>query len=1078
MKTSFLALLVYVGLGATTASAQTVYNFSTAGAAGTTGPDQTMIDAAYAGTNLDGQVTSVGGIQNWTVPVTAPYRIEAFGGQGYGTFGGRGAHISGEFNLTAGTTLKILVGQMGAPYLAFPGTTYNHQFGGAGGSFVTLTDNTPLVVAGGGGGSHAVSFLPGADGQITESGAAGSAAATIGAGGTAGSGGSQASSADGGGGLLGNGTGTAAGMAFVNGGLGGGQYGFGGFGGGGGTSSWNNYRGGGGGGYSGGGGGNNGPNCCPAGGGGGSFNAGTNAVNLGGVQLGDGAVRITRLVTPAAFTKAFSPSVIAEGGVSTLTFTIDGTASILPATALAFSDNLPAGMVIASPANGTNTCGGTLTASSGANVVSLTGGSIAAGAVCTITADVTAATAGSYVNVSGSLTSDLGDSGTATDTLNVTVPPQFGKSFASATASAGSPVTLAFAIDNSANPVDATALAFTDNLPAGMVVATPANIANTCGGTVTANAGSGAISLSGGTATAGNSCSVSADVTATGPGSYVNVSGDLTSDLGNSGTASDSLNATVAPTFSKSFSPAAMAAGGVSTLSFVISNTSNPVAATTLDFTDNLPAGMLVATPANSSNGCSGTLTAAAGSGVVSLSGGSVAAGASCTVSVDVTAANTGVYLNTSGSLTSDLGDSGPASASLTVASAPGFSMSFVPATATAGDPVTISFIVDNAANALAASALAFTNNLPAGLVLATPAGGSNSCGGTLTANAGASSISLSGGTVAAGASCTVSASVTAANPGSYNNVSGNLTSSLGDSGTASSTLTVTAPPLFSKSFSPVTVAAGTAVTLSFVIDNAANPVAASALAFTDNLPAGLVVATPAGGSNSCGGTLTANAGGSSISLSGGTVAAGASCTVSANVTAANPGSYTNISGNLTSSLGDSGTASSTLNVTTAPLFSKSFALPAVTAGDVVALTFVIDNSANPVSADSLAFTDNLPAGMLVSSPANSVNGCGGTLNASPGSSVISLTNGSVASMSICTVSVDVVIAQSLPTSNLVNNAGTLGSTLGASAAAAVANLGVNSAVAVPGLSAHGLMLLILLLAVAGLVSIRRSSIG
>ena len=670
--------------------------------------------------------------------------------------------------------------------------------------------------------------------------------------------------------------------------------------------------------------------------------------------MGDGAVRITRLVTPAAFTKAFSPSVIAEGGVSTLTFTIDGTASLLPATALAFSDNLPAGMVIASPANGTNTCGGTLTASSGANVVSLTGGSIAAGAVCTITADVTAATAGSYVNVSGSLTSSLGDSGTATDTLNVTVPPQFGKSFASATASAGSPVTLAFVIDNSANPVDATALAFTDNLPAGMVVATPANIANTCGGTVTANAGSGVISLSGGTATAGNSCSVSADVTASGPGSYVNVSGDLTSDLGNSGTASDSLNATVAPTFSKSFSPAAMAAGGVSTLSFVISNTSNPVAATTLDFTDNLPAGMLVATPANSSNGCSGTLTAAAGSGVVSLSGGSVAAGASCTVSVDVTAANTGVYLNTSGSLTSDLGDSGPASASLTVASAPGFSMSFVPATATAGDPVTISFVVDNAANAVAASALAFTNNLPAGLVVATPAGGSNSCGGTLTANAGASSISLSGGTVAAGASCTVSASVTAANPGSYNNVSGNLTSSLGDSGTASSTL----------------------------------------------------------------------------------------------------------------------------NVTTAPLFSKSFALPAVTAGDVVALTFVIDNSANPVSADSLAFTDNLPAGMLVSSPANSVNGCGGTLSASPGSSVISLTNGSVASMSICTVSVDVVIAQSLSTGNLVNNAGTLESTLGASAAAAVANLGVNSAVAVPGLSAHGLMLLILLLAVAGLVSIRRSSIG
>lgn len=271
------------------------YTFTTGGAVGNTGPSQAMMDAAYTGTSLDGDVTVTAGIQYWVVPATATYIIEAYGAQGYGDYGGRGAHISGEFNLVAGQTIKILVGQKAGDYLNYPSTTYNHQFGGGGGSFVTETNNTPLVVAGGGGGNHSASYLPECDGQITNNGANGALGSITGTGGTAGSGGTTASSADGGGGLLGDGTGGAPGLAFVNGGLGGSDEGTGGFGCGGGTSSWNNYRGGGGGGYSGGGGGNTNSSttCCSAGGGGGSYNAGTNPVNLAGVQLGDGLVVIT-----------------------------------------------------------------------------------------------------------------------------------------------------------------------------------------------------------------------------------------------------------------------------------------------------------------------------------------------------------------------------------------------------------------------------------------------------------------------------------------------------------------------------------------------------------------------------------------------------------------------------------------------------------------------------------------------------------------------------------------------------------------------------------------------------------------
>lgn len=277
------------------------YTFTNATATGQNGPTQLQVDAEYTGTTLDGAVTVTAGIQTWTVPTTGSYTIEAFGAQGYGPFGGRGAHISGEFNLTAGTVLKILVGQTAPPPVGS-----QNQYAGGGGSFVTTTTNTPYVVAGGGGGNHGGAYVTTADASITNNGFAG-AASNSGAGGTAGAGGLGASSADAGGGLLGNGGGTGGGFAFVNGGVGGAGttsgHGEGGFGCGGGTSSWDNFRAGGGGGYSGGGGGGeNGQINAPAGGGGGSFNGGTNPVDLAGVQLGDGLVIISLNCNPGVGT--------------------------------------------------------------------------------------------------------------------------------------------------------------------------------------------------------------------------------------------------------------------------------------------------------------------------------------------------------------------------------------------------------------------------------------------------------------------------------------------------------------------------------------------------------------------------------------------------------------------------------------------------------------------------------------------------------------------------------------------------------------------------------------------------------
>jgi hypothetical protein len=137
-------------------------------------------------------------------------------------------------------------------------------------------------------------------------------------------------------------------------------------------------------------------------------------------------------------------------------------------------------------------------------------------------------------------------------------------------------------------------------------------------------------------------------------------------------------------------------------------------------------------------------------------------------------------------------------------------------------------------------------------------------------------------------------------------------------------------PPLFTKSFAPPLIFAGSASTLTFTIDNGASALAASSLDFTDNLPAGVTIATPANATTTCtGGTLTATAGASVIAYTGGSVAASASCTIGVDVTSATLGTFVNTSGELTSSSGTSAAASDTLTVELAPV--TSFTGPTAT---------------------------------------------------------------------------------------------------------------------------------------------------
>lgn len=133
-------------------------------------------------------------------------------------------------------------------------------------------------------------------------------------------------------------------------------------------------------------------------------------------------VQITAAPQPPAFTKDFSPDSITEGNISTLTFTIDNTANSETTTALAFTDNLPAGLVLAPMPNVSTSCsGGTVTAVAGSGVVSFSGGAVSA--ICTISVDVTSADDGLYLNQTEDLTSSRGNSGPAVNQLFVDPAP-------------------------------------------------------------------------------------------------------------------------------------------------------------------------------------------------------------------------------------------------------------------------------------------------------------------------------------------------------------------------------------------------------------------------------------------------------------------------------------------------------------------------------------------------------------------------------------------------------------------------------------------------------------------------------
>ncbi len=560
---------------------------------------------------------------------------------------------------------------------------------------------------------------------------------------------------------------------------------------------------------------------------------------------------ITYDPSDSGFEKRFIPDTIGAGGTSLLRFTITNPNPVA-ITGYNFLDTLPAGVLVAAPANASTTCGGTVTAVSGTDEVALAGGTVGAGGSCSVLVSVTAALTGVYVNVSDNLFIGEADTGNnATDTLTVSASPppvldcdenatlalwQFplaasataplpSSNLVTATAGIGAGISGTTSIDTANN--DTGGSWYTDNVNTGALNTANAEyfefVIDTTGlDSITLDFASrrtvqGPQNLrlfygATGTETASTIYSIGASAVwiAQGPtvlSTGLNSSGNTVFRLyvynanqNNNGHAAmldgvrfrglycDEITpppptGESPPTVSKSFSPDPIAIGQTSTLTFTITNPNLAAALSGIALRDELPFGMDVA-PGTFGGTCTGFWGTDPGdAGVLVHSGGSLAANSSCTLTVDVTSSTVGTALNISDPIYATQSGyntnptTGIAQDTLTVLDDPSIAKEFVPDLVLLGvtpnDASTLTFTIANPNGGHSISGVSFTDSLPAGLEVALPPNASTSgCGApTWAPSAGNTVLTFSGGSIAAGGSCTVSVDVTGP-VGSYDNVS------------------------------------------------------------------------------------------------------------------------------------------------------------------------------------------------------------------------------------------------------------------------------------------------------------------
>src|SRR5262249_2921651 len=130
----------------------------------------------------------------------------------------------------------------------------------------------------------------------------------------------------------------------------------------------------------------------------GSYTNTTGAVTSTNGGTGNMASASLTVGAAPSITKSFTPNSIPLNGTATLAFNITNNNASTAVNGLAFTDSFPAGLVLASNPNSSNTCGGNLTATGGTGSVTLANGSIPGGGTCAVSVTVQGTQVGSLPN--------------------------------------------------------------------------------------------------------------------------------------------------------------------------------------------------------------------------------------------------------------------------------------------------------------------------------------------------------------------------------------------------------------------------------------------------------------------------------------------------------------------------------------------------------------------------------------------------------------------------------------------------------------------------------------------------------
>ncbi|HEX3062678.1 MAG TPA: DUF11 domain-containing protein [Usitatibacter sp.] len=396
--------------------------------------------------------------------------------------------------------------------------------------------------------------------------------------------------------------------------------------------------------------------------------------------------------------------------------------------------------------------------------------------------------------------------------------------------------------------------------------------AGTCAGAAgnTFAANQTALSFTGLSIPANLSCTVTVVVRGTNVGANPNTASGVSSTQASTGAVSNTATLTVtsvSPTIAKAFAPNAISVAGTSTLTITIGN-NNAAPITVTSVTDTFPGGLTAAAAPNLATTCAGGVTSNTATSAT-LTGGTVPANGTCTVTIDVTSASAGSSLvNTIpvGALTTSIGPNAVA-ASATLAVNPQADLSITktgPATVVNGAPITYTIVVSNA-GPQPANGAQFSDSVPAsvtavGAACGSPTGGA-ACG---TVNVAGNAVTSTITTLPSGGSVTLTITGTAPQSGTFTNTASVLTpagvtdptdpSRTGaGNNSASVNTTVVSPDLRLTKSHAGSFTVGVNGVYTLTVDNTLGTAPASGtITVTDTLPTGLTFVSAAGATWSC----------------------------------------------------------------------------------------------------------------------------------------------------------------------------------------------------------------------------------